>query len=1171
VSSNENIKTGGAPMTDKNPFPGLSSFSEADAEKFFGRADETAELLRMVKREVLTVVFGRSGLGKTSLLQAGLVPLLRQSGFLPVCIRLNFVDQSQDVAAQVKTAVQRECAAQRVDLQFSELRDDTAIIQAGSGDEPAFRDPESSGARAMTLWEFFHRALFWNQRNELLTPVLLFDQFEEIFTVGNDHAAVPRFIEEIADLIENRIPASERSRGAESLGFAYDKRNFKVIVSLREDFLPSLEELTKDIPSLSTNRMRLVCLNGEQALTAVRNPAAGVFDEKVSRSIVKLVAAAQASSASSAKAAELKDMSVEPALLGVVCRELYARYLEDSELVVAEEELGKLTRDILQGFYKRCVNGLPVATRVFIEERLLTRNGYRGTVALEDALSSGEISNECINQLVDRRLLRVADRFGTKYLELTHDVLTKVILASRDRRRASEQAEILRRERDQARRKVRRLAVLTSVMAGLTLLTVALGVFATAKSEQAKAKSDEAAKAMKHAERAYDNSLHQLNRLIRLTGRRNLIGTNDIQLATEFFDATDKLSPGGKLRLSGYTNLADILAVEGNTDKALEWYNRGIRLASDRRAVRDEVDWNHALWICYQREGDIHLANGDARSALAAYEAALHISAAEETNAPAPSRPHWLSRRADTLSSIALAQFQQAANSAAGLSLSNALALAKQAANRLSDDIEMRRKLAAELDQLADLLIETGNSKGAQEVAIEAFMVRTNFIAGLSNGAPAADRSSLAGIYERLAEVALGSGSNSVALSNLNLATSIRTNLLREELLNFDWWRLGARIFEKRALAFIEGNNSTAAFDAYDRALQWRERFWKQDTNNAVAARDYAKTLIVYTDLLRMAGKKTNSAAAALQALDLIDHLKEFYVRPNSTNLIWLQELADAYESVAVSQGLMNETNAAHAEFTKAIQCREELCRRDEKNDRFKFKRATTLGRAAEFYITGGSAMTNAAFACANAERQLLDDLYSRHPEYLPYGQTLGNAYKRLGTLYGKMAENVPAHKESFGRLALTNHLSALAVRERIYTSAPNYEKWWHGLALCYGRAGETYLEVCDFGEREECLNRAATHLLTEFKWLEKLHINDTNNSTWKFSLAQNYRRQAELEAKRDALPKAVENLAIADRFLTNLLAAADYKDWIEEHKKISGLRENYLARKDAPVVQQSR
>jgi hypothetical protein len=58
-----------------------------------------------VRREVLTVLFGPSGTGKTSLLNAGLFPRLRESSFLPIAIRLDHLGDLPDYSGQVRTLI----------------------------------------------------------------------------------------------------------------------------------------------------------------------------------------------------------------------------------------------------------------------------------------------------------------------------------------------------------------------------------------------------------------------------------------------------------------------------------------------------------------------------------------------------------------------------------------------------------------------------------------------------------------------------------------------------------------------------------------------------------------------------------------------------------------------------------------------------------------------------------------------------------------------------------------------------------------------------------------------------------------------------------------------------------------------------------------------------------
>ena len=65
---------------DKNPYSGLTAFQEADAERFFGRSREIAALLLQLKDTPLLAVVGPSGVGKSSVVRAGVMPALKRSG-----------------------------------------------------------------------------------------------------------------------------------------------------------------------------------------------------------------------------------------------------------------------------------------------------------------------------------------------------------------------------------------------------------------------------------------------------------------------------------------------------------------------------------------------------------------------------------------------------------------------------------------------------------------------------------------------------------------------------------------------------------------------------------------------------------------------------------------------------------------------------------------------------------------------------------------------------------------------------------------------------------------------------------------------------------------------------------------------------------------------------------
>src|SRR5215213_5090384 len=267
-------------ITGDNPWPGLASFTEDLRGFFFGREKETEELVRLVRRNTLTVLFGQSGLGKSSLLQAGAFPLLREADFLPLYLRLDHDLAAPELADQIKAAL-------------------VAAFKAVGADAPAPRADES-------LWEYFHRKDIdiWSAKNRLLTPILAFDQFEEIFTLGRANEASRErgrtFLTELADLVENRPPAALRAKfdagTLDPASYNFDKPSCQVIVSLREDFLPDLEGLKNEMRSILHNRMRVKRLNGTQALEIVAKPAPHLLAEGVAERIVEFVAGARGGS-----------------------------------------------------------------------------------------------------------------------------------------------------------------------------------------------------------------------------------------------------------------------------------------------------------------------------------------------------------------------------------------------------------------------------------------------------------------------------------------------------------------------------------------------------------------------------------------------------------------------------------------------------------------------------------------------------------------------------------------------------------------------------------------------------------------------------------------------------------------------------------------------------------
>src|SRR5262245_51604995 len=90
-----------ARLSADEPWPGLLAFEEADRAYFSARGAKTEELIERVLSARLTTLYGQSGLGKTSLLQAGLFPKLREAQCLPVSVRLRFDAAAPPLPTQV--------------------------------------------------------------------------------------------------------------------------------------------------------------------------------------------------------------------------------------------------------------------------------------------------------------------------------------------------------------------------------------------------------------------------------------------------------------------------------------------------------------------------------------------------------------------------------------------------------------------------------------------------------------------------------------------------------------------------------------------------------------------------------------------------------------------------------------------------------------------------------------------------------------------------------------------------------------------------------------------------------------------------------------------------------------------------------------------------------------
>lgn len=214
-------------LTHTCPFRGLEVFREDDAQFFFGRESETQKLYNSLQDYPFLAILGPSGSGKSSLVQAGLLPLLRKDGSLPLIFTPSKSPQEELIFAML----------------------------------PFFSKEERPPAEQLTRrLQQDHRALHFMSRelrenNGAEQICLVIDQFEEIFTLAKDE-------EEVKCFLENLLYALEQSN-----------RNLQVILTLRTDFLGKCVVWPEINHYICEHMMQVLPMDEHSLQRAVTEPA----------------------------------------------------------------------------------------------------------------------------------------------------------------------------------------------------------------------------------------------------------------------------------------------------------------------------------------------------------------------------------------------------------------------------------------------------------------------------------------------------------------------------------------------------------------------------------------------------------------------------------------------------------------------------------------------------------------------------------------------------------------------------------------------------------------------------------------------------------------------------------------------------------------------------------
>jgi WD40 repeat protein len=452
-----------------SPYKGLVPFEDSgfDALLFFGRERESSIIAENLLAARLTVLYGPSGVGKTSVLRAGVAHRLRRQADLNVEERGHpeFTVVVFDIWNEEPTENLRATVRDALAAQFG-----SALLDEREGEPLADTLGRWTDALACDL-------------------LLIFDQAEEYFLY---HQSESGFAFELPELVTQ------------------PGLRVRVLVSLRDDSLSKLDRFKGRIPNLFANYLRLDHLDRHSAREAVVRPVER-FNELTGESIevepalveavLDQTAAGQVDFGAAGRglgAEEATGGRIEAAYLQLVLERIWEEERAMGSDVLRAETLVALggAESIVRAHLRRAVEELTVEERdvaADVFRFLVTPSGTKIAHGVGDLAEYASVDEQrlvpVLSTLGRERILRTVDGAGAdgaRY-EIFHDVLGEAVLAWRGEQE-------LARERRAAERRHRRLALvaLFALIALAAMTAVAIYAFAQRREAQESARKAQA-------------------------------------------------------------------------------------------------------------------------------------------------------------------------------------------------------------------------------------------------------------------------------------------------------------------------------------------------------------------------------------------------------------------------------------------------------------------------------------------------------------------------------------------------------------------------------------------------------------------------------------------------------------------------------------------------------
>jgi hypothetical protein len=213
------------------PFPGISPYHYSDRDIFFARNEERKQLIRLIVMYRAVLLYSASGGGKSSLINAALIPDAIKEGFTPELIKVEPIPGEEIIIQRIETVI-----GSRTYL-------------------PSMFAPEREEKRIILSAEQFKEIIYQNIHK--FHPLLIFDQFEEwvtLFTSAQESSGIETARKNTADW-----PAMTNLA-------------VKVLLAFREDYLAELTPFFKLYPNLVDQYLRLRPIGAQQIYKIIRCP-----------------------------------------------------------------------------------------------------------------------------------------------------------------------------------------------------------------------------------------------------------------------------------------------------------------------------------------------------------------------------------------------------------------------------------------------------------------------------------------------------------------------------------------------------------------------------------------------------------------------------------------------------------------------------------------------------------------------------------------------------------------------------------------------------------------------------------------------------------------------------------------------------------------------------------